>query len=139
MTDYSTMPAGPEIDRLVAEKVMGWRWAGHYWSCGDGTAVLPEAGFAGAPPWSTAPRFSTDIAQAWKVVERMHELGFTDFAALPMGTPGSADAWTAAAMPKEATMVWWETVAPDKWRGDADTAPLAISRAALAIVEAMDR
>lgn len=43
------MNPGPELDALVAEKVMGWR---------DDVALLP-------------PSYSTDIKAAWEVVEKM--------------------------------------------------------------------
>ena len=66
------MEAGRELDRLVAQKVMGWVWY-------DG------AGTAGPSYWmDTSGEFgefahlaefepSTDIAAAWEVVEKLHE------------------------------------------------------------------
>jgi hypothetical protein len=72
--------------------------------------------------FSPLPHYSTDIAAAWLVVEQMREMGY----------------W-----PKVSYLVDWDTVA--KWHVDflvspntayqtADTAPLAICRAALACV-----
>ena len=45
MTDFKMMEAGPELDALVAERVMGWRVDRTY----------------------CPPTFSTDIATAWEV------------------------------------------------------------------------
>lgn len=62
--DKVEMPAGRELDALVAEKVMLWvvdRLSNHW--CGvptNGTA-LP----------SDIPSYSTDIGAAWEVVEKM--------------------------------------------------------------------
>ena len=53
-TSASRMNAGRELDALVAEKVFGWT-GGHYES-------LP---------------FSTDIAAAWEVVERLRSRGIS--------------------------------------------------------------
>jgi hypothetical protein len=46
--DIGTMPAGPEMDALVAEKVMGYT----SWAFG-------------------VPRYSTNLETAWEVVEKM--------------------------------------------------------------------
>lgn len=63
------MPAGPEMDRLVAEKVMGWE-----------PAFLNEDG---TPQWDMGvigryltSRFypSKNIAHAWHVVERVTDI-----------------------------------------------------------------
>ena len=48
------MKPGRELDALVVEKVMGWKWLS-------------------GNPW--AP--STDIAAAWEVLEKMRERGYT--------------------------------------------------------------
>jgi hypothetical protein len=63
------MKAGRELDALVAEKVMGivattTASANHPW--------LVE----GTPLKVPVPPFSTDIARAWQVVEKMHATGF---------------------------------------------------------------
>jgi len=46
--DVNSMPAGPELDALVAEKVMGYT----SWAFG-------------------VPRYSTSLEAAWEVVEKM--------------------------------------------------------------------
>ena len=61
--DVNSMPAGPELDALVAEKVMGYVRAtdimvGTYWRRQE-----DEASFVFHP--------SSDIADAWRVVEKM--------------------------------------------------------------------
>lgn len=52
-----SMPAGREMDRLVAETVMGQVWDG-----GN-----PIKNYDGRWPWP--PPYSTDIAAAWEVAE----------------------------------------------------------------------
>jgi hypothetical protein len=81
MTDIDAMPSGPELDRLVAEKVMGWMrksfqeydgsdkypaftvWR---WADKEGKPLHPCDGNG---PWQWSP--STRIDHAWEVVEKM--------------------------------------------------------------------
>jgi len=71
--DINTMPAGPEMDALVAEKVMG------YTSCAFGV-----------------PRYSESLEAAWEVVEKMKpvwrefRLSFGPYLA---GKEGLKDGW----------------------------------------------
>ena len=72
------MNAGPDLDRLVAEKVMGWHRTPHtiVWWNADGTQVGKLADVLVVPtdniePWSP----STTIADAWDVVEKLYEQG----------------------------------------------------------------
>ena len=68
MTDHDLQP-GPELDRLVAEKVMGWKkWSttgDHLWTAADSRvrSLRPEDAWAFNP--------STNIAHAWEVVEKL--------------------------------------------------------------------
>lgn len=62
------MKAGRELDALVAERVMGWRVKG--FAPGHGLRPLPPDSVTCLTA-HTIPRFSTDIAAAWKVVERV--------------------------------------------------------------------
>lgn len=59
-----------ELNRLIAEKVMGWHVGGYggepYWLNGKGMHAWP------IDDWQP----TQDIAQAWQVVERMRQLGF---------------------------------------------------------------
>jgi hypothetical protein len=56
-----TMKPGPELDDLVAEKVMG-------------RPPQEYADARGRPGW--VPPFSTSIAAAWEVVEKVQQLGW---------------------------------------------------------------
>ena len=114
------MPAGREMDALIAEKVMGWRvhlrntawWvlAGleNESSCGPIKAMT-----CGSDRWSP----STDIVAAWKVLMKLQAMGYK-------WTLGSSRAKTIAILMRH-----------DNKDGiisaDTDTAPLAICRAAL--------
>ena len=77
MVDVDTMPAGREMDELIAVKVMGWKRVAAFASFEVATRetkhygeslVRPggegEADFVGAE----CPRYSTDIAAAWEVL-----------------------------------------------------------------------
>jgi len=93
-TDYDAMEAGRELDALVAEKVFGWKWIRFRYELGG--AQGPEEAIQVSPddfpgyfdedsymaddgkyPRSYHPRgrpaYSTDIAAAWFVVERMRD------------------------------------------------------------------
>lgn len=50
------MKPGLELSALIAEKVMGWNRKPH--------------------KWEDVPRYSTDIAAAWPIVEKFKEAGF---------------------------------------------------------------
>ena len=61
------MKAGRELDALVAEKVMGWTWDGK-------TAWSPTGSrlwMVRKDPYWWLPYYSTDIAAAWEVVEKL--------------------------------------------------------------------
>jgi len=136
---------GPELDRLVAEKVMGWIepadaemprvwlrweegekryvWAG-WWieePPKDEDGNIPSAWLlAGNKKWSP----STDIAAAWEVVERLSSRCFIQI-----------HNQVASFMP-----LWnvsFESREDMKFLGsaNAETVPLAICRAALAVME----
>ncbi len=93
--------AGPELDRLIAEKVMGW----------DGAS----------PPGWRAASYSTQLSVAWLVVEAMREKGwsveldvYSDGAVLDQGCY-----WAEFRIEMQGA------------RTTAPTMPLAICRAAL--------
>ena len=131
------MKAGRELDALVAEKVMGWRstkgwedcWAtgaGPYYWPGDGRMPVGHAAF------------STDIAPAWKVMEKMVENGYCP--AILSDDNGhwalSLDGWQNVPdgdEPQDITTTFLVEAA--LW---ADTVPLAICRAALLAVMEVD-
>ena len=110
--EIDKLEAGREMDALVAEEVMEWRWE---WS-----EEYPNVGCwmpsgYGERAWSP----STSISVAWEVVEKLKGLNF-------------AVAIEDVSVP---TTNWWVCFADnseDKESHDeAPTAPLAISRAAL--------
>lgn len=118
------MAAGREVDALVAERVMGL------------VPCTAESHRSGEAPWSCHARgdspdqggetahFSTDMDAAWPVVEAMQGRGFV-FTLRYRDSGG----WRACFMTRPTT----ENRSPSRV---ADTAPLAICRAALAAVEA---
>jgi len=98
--DIDKLEAGRELDALIAEKVMGWTWCvqphGHIsrpgkysytrwlcepdryrsakpkWDKWDGKTEMPISGLNGE--YMHVLEYSTDIAAAWEVVEKMREL-----------------------------------------------------------------
>ncbi len=131
------MQAGREMDALVAERVMGWHEnAYHYWS-DSGWAVerTTDTVQANAQVWSP----STDIAAAWEVVEKVGVIVvpvrdvIDKFPELDELGPIIAWVADADAMRPHEYAHWFERDSYD-WT-KADTAPLAICRAALKCVE----
>lgn len=112
------LEAGPEIDALVAERVMGWTfgctpdpegdWASWNEPRPDDPTRQREVKCAG---WSP----STDIAAAWEVVEKMRP---THVGSL----------WTGIDEGHNACFGMYEY--EERW-AKADSMPLAICRAAL--------
>ncbi len=150
--EMSGLTAGRELDSEIAEKVMGYsgrvivrrgrslkssgeplvafRISPSRFECGayethwllDGTKLYCGKPFS--PRF--APHFSTDIAAAWLVVERLAAISpQQDFHLEHMEGAG----WTASCCFNRADGGW------DGWR-NADTAPLAICLAALQAVSA---
>ena len=115
------MPAGPALDALVAEKVMEFWW----FSDSRGFRMLIEpitelenvCYTTGQGPFQRVPHYSTDIAAAWLVVEKMRDKGW--YWAVYYFTTIEA-AFTYAGLGSKAAQ--------------ADIAPLAICRAALLAV-----
>lgn len=105
----STYEAGRELDALVAEKVMGWSQS----EFGHATLYLTPPGQPRDVVRAT-PHYSTDIADAWMVVEKLNRPDMT----LRVEWDSNRRAWVA-------------------WRADMDTiypaatAPLAICRFAV--------
>lgn len=119
---------------LIAERVMGWK-RGERYGNGNGEWQRPtdDPKRSGRLTWEQTPRYSTDIAAAWQVVEKwrakgegfqLDSLGFT-------GVEGETDAaWRCSFM--DATDGGME-----HYSAEAETAPLAICLAALAAVESV--
>lgn len=136
---WRNLPAGPELDALIAERVLGWvyhpqdadtrRRADGTWRMGP----PPYGGFWLVPPhpsleleWEVAP-CSTNPAAAWLVVEAMEARGWVP--CLKRNIERVEWEATFWATPENPAM-------PRAVRIQADTAPLAICRAALAALEA---
>lgn len=139
--EQTRQEAGPKLDALIAERVMGFARHDLRWeSCGQGgllSCTKCTWSFC-CPPWSHArimaddarwcgeqshrpvPRYSTSIADAWLVVEKMREMGW-GFVFNSVGARGARAFFTKG----------------DRFFAeDGDTAPLAICLASLQAVAA---
>jgi hypothetical protein len=117
VNDVYKRGAGVKLDELVAVKVMGWRYR-------DGSLAPPgrRRESAGAPPGAGVPRYSTDIAAAWQVVERLRP--HADW--FDLNRRKVKRKWACAFLP------WFPVVRNREIT--AGTAPHAICRAALNVV-----
>lgn len=135
----TTRPAGRELDALVAEKVMGCRvqhWSGYNspgtYRCGCGVVCAYPHGVKDREGQldGDLAYYSTDIAAAWEVVEKLRERGLHLDINNRQACDGVDDMGGA----------WWAEFASADYavggQAFADTAPLAICRAALAAVGA---
>jgi hypothetical protein len=129
--DIDLMPAGREMDALVAEKVMGepkpiivddWDSVFSRWLDGCPIESPKEAWLEAClyehgdtQEWIPRP-FSTDIAAAWQVMEKLKDKFFC-------GIEFCGDCWQASMQEREGGLDYVE--------GNADTAPIAICRVAL--------
>mgnify|MGYP001571535769 CR=1 FL=1 len=119
------LPAGRELDALVAEKVMGWK---HY-----APAAVQEVWY---PPnlhpsnnvlGHSIPHYSTDIAVAWQVVEHLKNKLHLQVILH----------WAGDECPKWLCNLradGYRSFQDQEWQVEADTAPLAICLAALKAV-----
>lgn len=78
-TPLETLSAGRELDVLVAEKILGWEvgvsaQSGRY--CLPPDSTRSEYAITWNNHDSKLPCYSTDIASAWQVVEKMREKGY---------------------------------------------------------------
>lgn len=131
----ATMHAGGELDALVAEKVLGWR----VYTSGRGSTIACEVladGYeidhiiATTHPWERASFSpSNDIADAWRVVEKMGGLDILKVDDGWMVGDLSRHGYTDAEGYVEGQLYDF---------AEAPTAPLAICLAALKSVEARD-
>jgi hypothetical protein len=131
--DIREMPAGPEMDALVAELVMGWRPYENGRQYCDLSCGLPadrdvddfihySCSYEIPDDWSP----STDIAAAWLVIDKMRAAGWwwklESFGGPTGGWSVVYEAWTDHMDNPELTrrIIW-----------RAETVPLSICRAAL--------
>lgn len=132
-----SMEAGRELDALVAEKVMGWKWwrrenpiTGQKWLA---ESAAPHASMVGAaipcevesdlmPEAFDGPDYSRSIAAAWTVVEALklrspqHDIHIEHI---------EGQGWSVSCCYSQDEGGW----------ADAETAPLAICKAALGAIE----
>lgn len=114
------MTSGRELDALIAEKVMGWIVAhsseGFYrWK------PKPDNPNSYSEWQEGLPHYSTNIADAWHVVEKLKEYG--NVVEVKCFRSGSVD-----------VQVRGGNINDIRGAGNADTAPLAICLAALKAV-----
>jgi hypothetical protein len=115
------MNAGRELDALVAEKVMGWT---DIHPCPEDDMREYGEDLWGRQPGSAhnqqnVPYYSTDIAAAWRIFEKMH--GHVE----RRGHPVPGEEWLA--------QMWFGGQGANAY---ASTAPLALCLAALAVMDA---
>ena len=111
------MQAGRELDAMVAEKVMGWNIINKHMGSPPKETWDEDTVVCIAP----IPHYSTDIAAAWKVVEKMQYFQKPS----QMGHPLHLKyCWWVNK--------WWACV--ESSEALEETAPLAISKAALKAV-----
>ena len=116
------MEAGPELDALIAEKVMEWTGVHYRAGYSDEECTSPSGLYGKGPDGRVflSKSYSTDIAAAWPVLEKINNAFGIMILVLPDGRtevqrmrPRSLEGFT------------------EKITVSADTAPLAICRAAL--------
>src|SRR3990167_6351484 len=106
--DIDAMPAGRTMDELVAERVMGYEC-----DCEGGTKS--DCPIHGRQPRSLN-RYSTDIFDAWQVVQEIGLIVGKEIISIPDSKWVARNSWADIGI-----------------RAVAETAPLAICRAALKI------
>lgn len=115
--------AGRKLDALIAERVMGWDR--------DGDRLWPPD--TRRSKWKygiSVPPYSTSIADAWPVVEKLKERHSVELIGGP-NDEGGCEHWSCTIK-----SYGYRSFQDQKWRGEADTAPLAICIAALRAVDA---
>jgi hypothetical protein len=116
-----SVKAGPELDALVAEKVMGWK----VWQASSAVILFDR----GTGKWTTFSP-STGIVSAWEVLERLREIWEIEMGGCPTPLVDARHAsWGVRLNPKVTTD---DRVSVE---AQADTAPLAICLAALQAAE----
>ena len=116
MTDWRTLEAGPELDRIVAERVFG-------------VVFVDQIDTWNAPPMRASVAYTTAWDGMGLVVERMRELGWHWSGVNRL----SDNEWSGAA-----SFLFGNGPYPieNTTHAEAPTVPLATCRAALAALEA---
>lgn len=128
-TTFPPLVPGRELDALIAENVMGWEQVERSFHGNDFVGVSPEhaAGFRSVglalnsdgkmPGRAPVPTFSTDLATAWQIVDRLeHVLDF---------------AWTLSSEADGYCFRIFNDTFYNGMVGRADTVIMAICRAAV--------
>lgn len=135
--NIAEMPAGREMDALVAEKVMGWTDTGstHGKTFGrppKGNALYETVG--NIVRQVRMPRYSTDIGMSWEVVQILNQQGYSLRLVGPEVPDMSGylfeEKWSAAFVKPQYAFT---DIGQDQGKGA--TPSLAICRAALKLME----
>ncbi len=137
--DILNMPAGYEINKLIAINVMGWALVNNHGAAG-GKFWIGHGGSFGDMPERYLPDFSGEIAPAFSVVEKINLMIAenileieNDYNYLTLECVGYTTGY-AASFDCLLDHEWFENITNYKYAARADTAPLAICRAALLAV-----
>ncbi len=119
MIDIMNMPAGIDMDILIVTRVMGFMRLPP-----PAMPALQKPTANGIVELYDCPRYSTDIAAAWEVVEEMKKRVIYKYPVCPNIVYHHSD------------NLWWCEFFSGDWmrNASADTAPLAICRAGLLAV-----
>lgn len=120
--DWRTLNAGRELDAAVAERVMGWTRTHETHRLHGRTYLRGAAPATGR--LQAVPAYSTDIAAAWLVVEKLREHGWFPSVQAQEECGQLGGRWLCEVDPRFSFI-----------DGDGSTAPLAVCRAALAAME----
>lgn len=92
------MKPGLELDRMIAEKVMGWKNVKVVTASGTGLGQLQgEMPKDGIYHTRKVPEFSRDIAAAWEVVEKIKDIRVKD---------GKEESWMFSVTFEQDTKKW---------------------------------
>lgn len=144
--EIDSLEAGCEMDEMIAENVMGvttyWHRFDNQGGCRNCDAYVDGHGEVyGGAACVAPPSYSTSIADAWLVVERMAtritKSQKNDLQYLTLEHLGEFDGYAASfgmfGRPEEEE--WWEHVEDFPASARGDTVALAICRAALKAAE----
>ena len=133
---YPLLPAGDEIDGLIASQIMGWTWPANRcpvcgWPyddcCSPGSCSMrPQPAITARE--RSVPHYSSDIATAFSVIEHFRARGYWfDLSSLVEG--GEGPFWDAYLHERGIDLT------SRSWEARAATIPLAICRVALLTLE----
>lgn len=142
----AALESGRATDRLIAERVMGWTWITFDGENREWLSPCTVGGERPSHPWhrvgdgsktrdlTTIPRFSSDIAEAFRVVAYMREHGDSRFKNLSLTAYCYSRTYASF---DGAAFGDWSPETHAEANGEYAT-PLAICMAALMAIEEMD-